>query len=62
MTTSEAAPKKLALRVMVIYQVLTIVMQFYKPSGTGVEGSPAMGPIPIIVTLALPSVAGLLMM
>mmetsp|Transcript_42797 Transcript_42797/g.137563 ORF Transcript_42797/g.137563 Transcript_42797/m.137563 type:complete len:139 (-) Transcript_42797:314-730(-) len=50
-----AAVKKLAIQVMVICQALCIAMQFYKPAGTGAEGSPASGPIPVIIGLALPT-------
>ena len=56
--SSSIDAKRLALRTMVVYQALVISMQFYKPSGTGVEGSPAMGPLPVIVALGLPSVVG----
>jgi len=56
--SSSTDAKKLALRTMVVYQLLVIAMQAYKPSGTGVEGSPAMGPLPIIIVLALPSLLG----
>ena len=48
--------QKLALRTMVVYQFCVIVIQFFKPSGTGADGSPAMGPLPILVGLYLPSV------
>lgn len=56
--TSSSGAKKLALRTMVVYQFCVIVIQFFKPSGTGADGSPAMGPLPILVGLALPSVFG----
>lgn len=56
--SSSLDAKRLALRTMVVYQALVIAMQFYKPSGTGVEGSPAMGPLPVIIILGLPSVLG----
>ena len=56
--SSEAAAKKLALRTMTVMQALTIAMQFHRPSGTGEEGSPAMGPLPVIIALALPSFFG----
>jgi len=34
-------------------------MQFQKPAGTGAEGSPATGPLPLIVAIAVPSLMGL---
>ena len=40
---------------------LTHHRQFYKPAGTGAEGSPATGPIPVIIALLIPSAAGLIM-
>ena len=48
--------KTMALRVVLVGQVLVTAMQFYKPSGTGAEGSPATGPIPVIIAMALPVV------
>ena len=56
--SSEAAVKKLALRTMLVNQVLVIGMQFYKPSGTGAEGSPETGPLPLMIGLMVPSVFG----
>ena len=60
MSTKEC--KALALRVVLFLQVVMIAMQFYKPSGTGVEGSPAMGPLPVMVALALPNTYGVFML
>ena len=48
--------KTMALRVVLVGQVLVTAMQFYKPSGTGAEGSPATGPIPVIIAMARPVV------
>ena len=60
--SGEKAVKKLAVRVMVFYQLAAIAMQFYKPAGTGAEGSPATGPIPVMVALLIPSLIGMGMM
>ena len=57
---SESASKKSALFGSLTYQVLCLWMQFYKPSGTGVEGSPASGPIPVLIALCIPTLTGLL--
>ena len=48
-------PKKLAVRTFMAYNVLITIMQFHKPSGTGKEGSPPTGPLPVIVALSLPA-------
>ena len=50
--------KKIACRAMLMYNVLVLAIQFYKPSGTGAEGSPEAGPLPVLVILALPSLYG----
>ena len=55
LTTASLEPKKLAVRTFMAYNVLITIMQFYKPSGTGKEGSPPTGPLPVIVGLALPA-------
>ena len=46
------------MRTMVVSQTLVIAMQFYKPAGTGVEGSPEMGPLPLMIGLMVPSLYG----
>lgn len=56
--SGEAAAKKVAVRTMVVSQTLVIAMQFYKPAGTGVEGSPEMGPLPLMIGLMVPSLYG----
>lgn len=56
--SSGPSAKKLALQTIVFYQLTIIAIQFYKPSGTGADGSPAMGPLPILIGLAVPSVVG----
>jgi len=58
--SSESAAKRLAVRTMLLYSILALLVQVYKPSGTGAEGSPASGPIPIIIALALPTLYGAL--
>ena len=55
LTTTELGAKKMAVRTMMVYNVLITIMQFAKPSGTGKDGSPETGPIPVIIALALPN-------
>jgi len=58
--SSEATNKRLAVRTMLLYSMVSLLVQVYKPSGTGAVGSPASGPIPIIIALALPTLYGTL--
>ena len=53
--------KKIALSTTVFYFAVVTGMQFYKPAGTGADGSPATGPLPVIVGLSVPSIMALVM-
>ena len=55
----DKSTKKLVIAAILFYDVLTILLQFSKPAGTGVEGSPEAGPLPLLVALAVPTAAGL---
>ena len=57
--SKEKPVKQLAIRVMCFYMVMTIGMQFFKPSGTGADGSPETGPLPVLIGLLLPNLYGL---
>ena len=54
----DAGAKKLAIYTMIVNQIMVVLMQFYKPSGTGAEGSPEMGPLPLMIGLMVPSFVG----
>ena len=54
--TSDKGAKKLVIFGCLCSFAGIIAMQFQKPAGTGAEGSPATGPIPVIIAMALPVV------
>ena len=53
-----ASAQGLSQGVVLVATALVFAMQFYKPSGTGAEGSPATGPIPVLIAMALPILYG----
>lgn len=53
--------KKLALSCHLLAQALTTSVNYAKPPGTGLDGSPGSGPLPLIVALMLISIFGLLL-
>ena len=57
--TSDKGAKKLVIFGCLCSFTGIIAMQFQKPAGTGAEGSPATGPLPLIVAIAVPSLMGL---
>jgi len=56
---SDKGAKKLVIFVCLCSFAGITAMQFQKPAGTGAEGSPATGPLPLLVAMALPSLMGL---
>lgn len=58
---SSKEAKKLALQGTIFYFIVALAMQFYKPAGTGADGSPATGPLPLLIGLMLPSFAAMVM-
>ena len=57
--TSDKGAKKLVIFGCLCSFAGIIAMQFQKPAGTGAEGSPATGSLPLIVAIAVPSLMGL---
>ena len=60
-TSGSKSAKFAALKVMSVYSILLFAMQFHRPSGTGAEGSPASGPLPVLVAIAVPNLYGVVM-
>ena len=57
--TSDKGAKKLVIFVCLCSFAGIAAMQFHKPAGTGAEGSPATGPLPLLVGIMVPSLMGL---
>ena len=49
----DAPAKKLALGSHLLGQVFTTAVNYAKPPGTGLEGSPGSGPLPLMAALML---------
>lgn len=57
--TSDKGAKKLVIFVCLCCFAGITAMQFQKPAGTGNEGSPATGPLPLLVAITVPSLMGI---
>ena len=57
--TSDKGAKKLVIFVCLCCFAGITAMQFQKPAGTGAEGSPATGPLPLLLAIAVPSLMGI---